>query len=117
MEKDQEKMASENHGDAATCGPSPGPGCSTFSDWLECIPMYSVHPDSATRGDVAMMASHIMELRHELCRLQDLVGGVDNAIIQQVLYRSNPSHHDGADPAHGVDGVVGRPNDLTKNGQ
>lgn len=32
MEKDQEKMASENHGDASTCGPSPGPGCSTTPD-------------------------------------------------------------------------------------
>ena len=27
MDKDQEKMASENHSDAAACGPSPGPGC------------------------------------------------------------------------------------------
>ena len=28
MDKDQEKMASEQRGDAAACGPSPGPCCS-----------------------------------------------------------------------------------------
>ena len=30
MDEDQGKIASEKRGDAATCGPSPGPGCSVF---------------------------------------------------------------------------------------
>lgn len=55
MEKDQEKMASENHGDAATCGPSPGPGCSvrfilmglnTFSVRIAIRPFFATEADA-----------------------------------------------------------------------
>jgi hypothetical protein len=35
MDTDQEKMASGNHGDAAACGPSPGPGCSVVFPSVE----------------------------------------------------------------------------------
>ena len=31
MDNDQEKIASEQRGDAAACGPSPGPGCSALN--------------------------------------------------------------------------------------
>lgn len=32
MDNDQETVASEQRGDAATCGPSPGPGC--WAVWM-----------------------------------------------------------------------------------
>lgn len=37
MDKDQEKIASEQRGDAATCGPSPGLGCSTLKEIAEKV--------------------------------------------------------------------------------
>jgi hypothetical protein len=44
MDKDQEKIASENHGDAAACGPSPGPGCWPLpSEWDRFIPPSAIN--------------------------------------------------------------------------
>ena len=49
MDKDQEKIASEQRGDAATCGPSPGLGCSAFVRVCAVAPFwrYAVGPTAA----------------------------------------------------------------------
>jgi len=38
-----------------------------MSQLTERIPMLSIHPDAATRDDIAMMAADLMEARRLLC--------------------------------------------------
>ena len=35
--------------------------------FLELVPMLSINPDAATRDDVALLASHLMDSRRLLC--------------------------------------------------
>lgn len=42
-------------------------------DWLLKIPTLSIHPDAASRDDVARMATEIMELRHMLFELRSRI--------------------------------------------
>ncbi len=55
------------------------------SSWLEKISTFSIHPGSASARDVARMAAHIMDLRHELLRLSEVVCEQDNESIMRVL--------------------------------
>lgn len=54
-------------------------------DWLLRIPTLSINPDMATREDVARLAAELMEARHELERLSELVGDIDREIIEAIL--------------------------------
>lgn len=56
-------------------------------NWLELIPTLSINPDMATREDVARLASELMETRHELQRLSEIVGDEDKEIIDSILGR------------------------------
>jgi len=56
-------------------------------DWLLRIPTLSINPEMATREDVARLAAELMEARHELERLSELVGDVDKEIIELILDR------------------------------
>lgn len=44
---------------------------------LERVPMLSVHPDAATRDDIAGIASELMEARHLLCHVWNHMHGQD----------------------------------------
>jgi len=57
----------------------------TDLDWMETVPMLSINPDAATREQVARLASELMECRHELCRLRDVVCQEDVRIINEIL--------------------------------
>ena len=52
--------------------------------WSERVPMLSVNPDAATRDDVARLAAELMEARHELLRLSEIVS--DEAMFQAIEY-------------------------------
>jgi hypothetical protein len=39
--------------------------------WLERITILAVHPDAATRDDVARLSAELMAARHALFRIQD----------------------------------------------
>ncbi len=54
-------------------------------DWLLRIPTLSINPDMATREDVARLASELMEARHELQRLSEIVSDEDREIIDSIL--------------------------------
>jgi len=56
-------------------------------NWLELIPTLSINPDMATNKDVARLASELMEARHELQRLSEIVGDEDREIIDSILDR------------------------------
>jgi len=56
-------------------------------NWLERIPTLSINPDMATREDVARLAAELMEARHELQRLLEIVGDEDREIIDSILDR------------------------------
>lgn len=53
-------------------------------DWSERITMLSIHPDAATRDDVAQLAAELMEANAEIERLR---GKLD--IITKALVRHN----------------------------
>ncbi len=66
--------------------------------WNERVPLLSVHPDAATSGEVAKLASELMDMRYlvklllkgckEAMTYLDKVDGSDNAweIVQNHLY-------------------------------
>lgn len=45
--------------------------------FLERVPMLSVHPDAATRDDVAQLAAHLMESRRLLCLVWNHMHGMN----------------------------------------
>lgn len=45
------------------------------TSWLERVPMLSIHPDAATRHDVANLAAELMEARRLLCLVWNRVQG------------------------------------------
>lgn len=52
---------------------------------LELLPSLSVNGSPATCRQVEMMASELMACRHEIIRLQDLIGPEDVESIRKVL--------------------------------
>ncbi len=53
--------------------------------WLERIPILSINPDMATREDIVHLAADLMEARHELQRLSEIVSDEDREIIDSIL--------------------------------
>ena len=47
--------------------------------------MLSINPDAATREDIARLAAELMEARHELLRLSEIVCDEDYRIIMSLL--------------------------------
>ena len=56
--------------------------------WEERIPMLSINPDAATREDIARLASELMEARHELLRLSEIVNDEDRSIILSLFFNT-----------------------------
>lgn len=59
-------------------------------NWLERIPTLSINPDMATKEDVARLASELMEARHKLQRLSEIIGNMHrevDAIVEYILSR------------------------------
>jgi hypothetical protein len=54
-------------------------------NWLERISTLSINPDMATREDIAHLAADLMEARHELTRLSEILGDEDREIIDMIL--------------------------------
>ena len=54
--------------------------------WSERIPMLSINPDAATKEDIAKLAAELMEARHELLRLSEIVSGEDRSIILSLFF-------------------------------
>lgn len=51
--------------------------------WSERVPMLSIHPDSASREDVARLAAELMEANHTLMALKVLLKKIDEAITYE----------------------------------
>ncbi len=56
--------------------------------WSERIPMLSINPDAANREDIARLASELMEARHELLRLSEIVSDEDSSIILSLFFNT-----------------------------
>jgi len=56
--------------------------------WPERIPMLSINPDAATREDIARLAAELMEARHELLRLSEIVSDEDRSIILSLFFNT-----------------------------
>lgn len=57
--------------------------------WNERIATISIYPDMASKEDVARLASNLMECRHELQRLSEIVGDQDEEIINSILEQND----------------------------
>ena len=69
---------------AVTCDDVEGADMSELL-WEDKVPTIAIHPDMASRRDIARLASELMEARHELQRLQSVVGKEDYESIKRVL--------------------------------
>ncbi len=108
MDKDQ--IASGNGGDAAACGPSPGPGCSAVSVTVSDHPrgcLVCIDHDGQCLYLTAQEAQDLFD------QLDDKLGQIPIGPIPSphrytaINHQQNPGHPDGAAPAPSVDGVVG----------
>lgn len=120
MSENESTIASGNRGDAAACGPSPGPGCSTFIHLRRNNLIAARIMDAGGTAEDCAVALSV-----EYGRLLDRVMALDSIAPRKIrlpdgrvlIWRCpdelvpespmlNPSHHDGAAPAPSVDGVV-----------
>ena len=60
--------------------------------WSECVPMFSVHPDAASRDDIAMLASELMEANRKLISINDAVNKLLHFSIGYFPFKVNTDY-------------------------